>query len=291
MIKIVISSYKLFKILINIKFVKKFIVFNIKSLDSLSSIYDFALAVSTFSTESKHGKTTSVNRFLDLDSVVIKFLSQQSKIEIHDVAVSSGVTSCELLHKVKALNVPYNFSISDKYANYFISGNKIIRIYSADKKLLYGYVFGVLADGHLSRYFLLSKLLYFLFKYIPHENKFDRIQLFDFETKRILKSNIINYIEYDLFGVNSTPVYNFVRCMNALNANSWFSEEQIILGVSNLKSSLIDGGVLLIGRTDDFSNQNNASFFKKINDKLVHLEDFNLGSDIKNIIINNFQSD
>ena len=288
MIKIVISSFKLFKILNNFKFVKKFIVFNIRSMDSLSSIYDFAFVVSTFSTESKHGKTTFANRFLDLDSVVLKFLSQQSMIEIHDVAVSSGVTSCELLNRVKELDKVFKFTISDKFANYLISGNKIARIYSEDKRLLYGYVFGILADKDLSRYFILSRFLYFLLKSIPCENKFNKIQLFDFDTKKLIKTNELNYIEYDLFGINCAPRYSFVRCMNALNANSWFSEEQNKIGISKLKSSLIDGGILLIGRTDDFSNQNNASFFKKINDKFVHLEDFNHGSDIKNIIINNF---
>jgi len=94
----------------------------------------------------------------------------------------------------------------------------------------------------------------------------------------MLKASELNYVEYDLFGQNFLKNISFVRCMNVLNANSWFSDQQIIIGVSNLKSSLIEGGILLIGRTDDVSSQNNASFFKKINGKLIHLEDFNLGS-------------
>ena len=288
MIKIVIRSFNVFKILQNIPFVRKFIVFDIRSFDSINSVYDFAFAVSTFSTESKHGKTTNANRFLDLDSVVIKFLSLQGAIKIHDVAVSSGVTSCELLNRVKGLNKRYQFIISDKYVNYFVSGNAIVRIYNADKKLLYGYIFRVLADENVSKYFPLSKILYFLLKAIPYPNKFNRVQLFDVETKKMLKTNELNYVEYDLFSTNLLDNNSFVRCMNVLNGNSWFSEKQIIMGVSNLKSSLIEGGILLIGRTDDVLNQNNASFFKKTNDKLVHLEDFNFGSDIKTIIKNNF---
>lgn len=284
MLKIVTRSLEFYKKIKAISFFKKFIVLDIRTLNSITSNKDYAFAVSEFSTESKHGKYTATNRFLDLDAHAIKFLSLQSKIKIHDVGVSSGVTSCELLNKVKELNMPYQFIISDKYVNYFISGSNVLRVFNADQKFLYGYLFGILADKHVSNYYFLSKCLYFLLKVIPRPNVPSEIMLIDFETKRLIREGEINFIEYDLFAPSFIDDISFVRCMNVLNANSWFSEEQILIALSNLNAQLIDGGILLIGRTDDLTNQNNASFYKKINDKFVYLEDFNLGTDLKNMI-------
>ena len=284
MLKIVISSFEVFYKLYGMSFIRKFVVFDIRSLNSINSPENYAFAVSTFTTESKHGKTTNANRFLDLDVQVMKYLSLQSEIKIHDVGVSSGVTSCELLDRVKELNKPFQFVISDKYANFFTSGSNVLKVYSADKYFIYGYFFGILADKNVSNYFFLSKCLYFLLKLIPRPNVLGKIQLFDFETKRLVKASEINLIEYDLFGKNFIDGISFLRCMNVLNANSWFSLEQIIIGLQDLNAQLIDGGIFLVGRTDESTNKNNASFYKKINGKLVHLEDFNLGSDIKNII-------
>jgi|GEM_PF-1182314 len=286
MLKIVVKNFKLFRTLLKYNFIRKFLIFDIRSLESLNIVSDYAFAISVFSTESSHGKTTYKDRFLDMDSVTLKYLKQQDKIVIHDVGVSSGITSCDLLKKVKEIDKNFHFLISDKYLNFYFSGNNVVRIYNSEKKLLFGYIFGIFADKKVSKYFPLTKYLFYLLKAIPYPKIFSALQLFDYETKQFLNKCELNYVEYDLFGQNFLENISFVRCMNVLNANSWFSNQQIIDGVFNLKSSLIEGGILLIGRTDDCTGKNNASYFKKINGKLVHLEDFNLGSDVKNIIKN-----
>lgn len=266
------------------KFLNKFVAFNIMSLDSLSDYDDYSLAVSSFSTESGHGKATKSNRFQDLDDFVMNYLVSMENLFIHDVGVSTGVTSLDLYGKLCAIGKPFDLILSDKHSIFYSSGKNIVRVYNHSHKLIYGYAFSLLADPGASHWFFLGKLLYFVLALLPPPVNFREIILLDSRVKQLVDAANLSFVLYDLFGQNFITGMTFVRCMNVLNNNSWFSKEQIKIGLSNLISQLAEGGLLLIGRTDENTNQNNASLYRKLRGKLVLVANYNLGSDIIPII-------
>lgn len=98
----------------------------------------------------------------------------------------------------------------------------------------------------------------------------------------LLKQRILTNLNYDIFLAKENNTFNFVRCMNILNIE-YFPEDKIIIGLQNLKDSLVDKGILLIGRTLQ-NGVNQASFYKKENNNLILMEEINGGSEIKSII-------
>ena len=168
---------------------------------------------------------------------------------------------------------------------YYYSGKRIVRIYDNKKQLLYGYIFGILADKNLSNNFIFSRLLFhFLIRYVS-KKEYKKILMLDIDTTELIKKGELKVINYDAFETEIINEFDFVRCMNLLNANSWFSDDQIIKAILNVKNSLKEGGIFLIGRTNQESNINNAAFFIKDNNKFLHIEDLNCGCEFKRIIL------
>jgi hypothetical protein len=285
MFKFSIKSPKLLKSLKNTPFINWFIVFDISSLNSIKSNHDFAFAISQFVTQSNHGKTTAPNRFIDLDPLIVKYLSAFNFPKIHDVAVSSGITSYELKLLLNETGIVSEYFISDRYMTYYYSGKRIVRIYDDKKNLLYGHIFGLLADGNLSNYFILSRLLFSLLKRFESKKDYKKILMLDTYSTQLINKGELKVINYDAFETEIISEFDFVRCMNLLNANSWFSDDQILKALLNIKNSLKDGGIFLIGRTNQESNINNAAFFIKENNKFLHMEDLNDGCEFKRIIL------
>jgi SAM-dependent methyltransferase len=238
-----------------------------------------------FVTESNHGKTTDPNRFNDLDLMIVKNLKAFNLPKIHDIAVSSGITSCELKILLNETGIGSEFFISDRFMLYYYRGKRIVRIYDNKKKLLYGHIFGVLADKKLSNYFIFSKLLFHFLKRFASKKQFKKILMLDTDTTELINKGELKVIYYDAFETEIINDFDFVRCMNLLNVNSWFSEDQIIKALLNIKNSLKEGGIFLIGRTNQESNINNAAFFIKENNKFLHVEDLNCGCELKRIIL------
>ena len=59
----------------------------------------------------------------------------------------------------------------------------------------------------------------------------------------------------------------------------YFSEEKIIKAINNLNESLLEGGILQIGRTTS-EGINNVSFYKKQNGRFILVKRLNSGSEI-----------
>jgi hypothetical protein len=144
----------------------------------------------------------------------------------------------------------------------------------------------IYADNKISNYFFLSKILFYILKFFSPakslpEKQMLEISLYDKEVIAALRDGKLYELNYDILASKVFQKFTFVRAMNILNS-VYFSENEIILGLKNIMYSLKEKGILLTGRTS--KGINHATFYQKINSRLVILENVNQGSDINDFV-------
>lgn len=283
MVKIGIRNIRLLKFLSKIPVLHHFFI--LKPNENFASVNDETILSKFYKdiyVSSKTSKQTAKGRFKDLEPYLLKYLKKDANI-IHDLAVSSGISSVDMLNYLKNNNISFTLNISDKYGKAYAKKGFTNCFFDSDGKLMFAYISCFFAADK-NRFFPLTTLLFKLLKNTKAPQKPDyTIQLFDPKVIKLQSQNKLNIIDYDIFTTEILDKYSFVRCMNILN-KVYFSEEQITVALANISKSIKNEGVLLVGRTRE-GNVNRASFFKKSADKFVWLEDVNDGSEIKELVL------
>ena len=229
-------------------------------------------------------KRTVKNRFPDLNEISFEYIKKQKNPVIHDVAVSSGISSSEFFDFLKSKNINSNFYASDKYAEIRVKKGFITKAYSSENKLIFAY-FACFFAVDKNIFFPLTVLLHKILKKIKVPEKFDyKLLLLHPELSQKINKNEIEFINYDIFNTEVKDKFSFVRVMNILNLG-YFDEQKIKTALKNIKKSMKENAVLLVGRTNS-DGINNAGFYKKENGQFVLLKDVNKGSEINQIIKN-----
>jgi len=284
MIKLAFKNKKFLKFISKIPGIQHFFILKIS--ESFTNIEDDALLNKFYSdiyVASKTSKQTASKRFEDLDIVALKYMQKQQNV-IHDIAVSNGITSNDWFDILVMQNVQFCMYISDKYARIFVKKGFAERAYDIDKNFIFGYFGSVLAvDKNI--FFPVSKIAYEFLKRMKNDCVYDySLLLFHPQVIKKITDKLITNIDYDIFHTKIATKFTFVRCMNILNKN-YFTENQIINAIINIYESLQVEGTLLVGRT--ISNKyNTATFFRKLNNRFIILEDINNGSEVKDLILN-----
>ena len=281
MIKFVIGSEQLYKRIQSIPVVKKFFVFDVSALDEIKDFKLFDNIYSSISNPNGTSKTTSGNRFDDLDKCLLEALPSK-KINAHDVAVSSGITSIALYDQLVKQDKVKSFHISDKYSELTYEGDGIKRFYDASGQCTFIHVFGLYAIKQTSWFFFLSKCFHAVFNKAQTTNSTKSIRLFHPLVKQKTNGEEWTVLDYDVFKRSHLATFDLVRCMNLLNTLQ-FSEEQITLAIENLKASLHEGGYLLLGRTT-MKGEHRASLLQKSNDNWISIKEINGGSELKHLL-------
>ncbi len=284
MIKLSFKNIKFLKFVNRIPIIKHFFILKISK--SFTEIKDNKVLEKFYKdiyVQSRTSKKTEDNRFKNLENLTLKYLKENKYNYIHDIAVSSGITSNNLYDFLEKKFVNFNMDISDKYSKVYVKQGITTKIFDEDKNLVFAY-FLCFFGGDKNIFFPFTVLLYKIINIFLSKFQYDYIQyLFHPEILKKVSRKEIKISEYDIFTTQISEKYTFVRAMNILNIG-YFPEEKLLLAVNNIKNSLQEGGVFLVGRTSA-DNENNVSFFKKINNKLIHLEGFNKGSEIKKLIL------
>jgi hypothetical protein len=261
MLKIVIKNLRLIRWLSKAHFLSKFITVDIRVLDKCSDgLSDFAY--SSLVMGNKTSKQTNESRFTDLD---VYLSSLNITGNVHDIGVSSGISSLKLLD-----NINIKLFISDKYMFAKCSEGFITRFYDVDNKFMFAYCCGIFISDLVSWSFFISKLLNKCI--IKNSNKI-RHSICLLHPK-VLKQKINIIKDYDVFTSETNLQFQLVRCMNLLNLN-YFDEQDIKTALNNIKTSLVEGGYLLVGRTENM--QNNATLYQKKNNTFEVAKEFNEG--------------
>lgn len=261
----------------------KFVVLRLPSVPGLSEPELSQHLTNILVTDSVY-KTTRAGRFSDLDEITVELLNRKQNHVIHDTAVSSGVTSIELYNCLSSAGLNFSFFVSDKYSEFTISGKSVCRVHDMDGKFVEGYVFSILANPQLSAKVFISKLLGIFLQKIPVSQDASTFYLYDAKLLDMIISGAVEHLRYDLLSGNTLSTqFTFVRCMNVLNRGN-FSDEEIRNALSHLVSSLDEGGILLVGRTELDTLQNRASFFVKEKGIMRVCRETGGGSEIKDLI-------
>ena len=282
MFKLALENEDLFNRLSKHPILGGFVVFRI---DCLPNLHDQELASRVYKgilTSDGTSKHTAPGRFRDLDVLVVNYLSHKSNL-IHDVAVSSGVTSVELYSVLRGRGVPFKLMVSDKFSHYLYSGNIVRKIYAVNKTLLFAYVGWILADRKCTWKFPISKFLFPLVRAFDKPSPpFGEIPLYDCQLLELLRQGHVEELSYDIFSTSLPDRFTFVRCMNVLNLG-YFKPGDISRALVLLKDSLKDQGVLLLGRTLR-DGVNAVSFYRKVFGHLELIQDLNGGSEIRHLV-------
>ena len=284
MLKIATKSPNLIRIVYSSKWLSKFFVFDISGIDAVNDSALRNAIISNMTTPERHGETTAPGRFKDLDRVASKYVRPEGPNVVHDIGVSTGVTACDFYDAVFAtLSVEY--FISDKYTQYYYTGRRVVRVFDAEQRLLYGYVFSLLADGTLRPHYSIARLLFGILGRIPPSDLEPKeICLFDQTTIAYLNAGKLRSIEYDVFQTKIVDRFTYVRCMNVLNMNSWFGDKEISAAIAAICGSLVEGGILQIGRSRD-DGTHDVGFFRKERGGMRLLESVNKGSELERAVM------
>jgi hypothetical protein len=235
-----------------------------------------------FFTANATSKQTSAGRFGDLDRLAGSIIRAHKLEVIHDVGVSSGVTSLDLYRTLATTGTALTFHISDKYAVYRCAGRCPARIIDAQGSVTELYVCGVLGKRDVSNKFPITRFLHWLLADRPIRGDVRTFVLFDHEVIEHLEKGLIRRIDYDVFTTRMPGAFFFVRCMNLLNL-SYFPAESIEIALRNLIESLQEGGVLQIGRTHP-DGTSHAAFYQKHGTRLEMLQQVGSGTEVRDLI-------
>jgi hypothetical protein len=281
-LKFVTRSEGLFGLVIRIPLLRKFFVYRADAMSELRSAIVRDYVYRAFLTSNATSKQTSAGRFEDLDRVACSIITDHKLGDIHDIGVSSGVTSLELYRALAATGIPLNFHISDKYAVYGSTGRHLVRIVDTDGSVTELYLCGVLGKHDVTNKFPVTRFLYWLLADRPVGDSVRWFVLFDREVQEHLQRGLIHRIDYDVFTTRMPSAFSFVRCMNLLNLG-YFPHASIETALRNVIESLKEGGVLQIGRTHP-NGISHAAFYNKRGTRLELRQEIGKGTELRELI-------
>jgi chemotaxis methyl-accepting protein methylase len=263
MYKLVTKNIKLLTLFNKYKIFRSIFVFDITFLSMVDDTELYNSVISSYSNNNNTSKFTYPGRFNDINKIIISILSNsKKKYLLHDVAISTGITTYELYNCLKKNNNDFHITGSDLYAEIYYQGNNIKYFYDKDGSLIQIYFFNIFCSLKITNIFFLSKMLFIILKRNSNTAINKIIYLFDKNFKDLITNNEIKFISYDLFTNNEKEKtkYDLIRAMNILNL-VYFNENEIRFALKKLKNSLNINGILLIGRTNS-NGINNATFYK-----------------------------
>ena len=235
-----------------------------------------------FFTGNTTSKQTSQGRFWDLDQIARSIITEYQLDAIHDIGVSTAITSLDLYRTLTTAGIPCNFHISDKYAVYGSTGRCPTRILDADGSVTELYLCGVLGKRAVSNMFPVTRFLHWLLADRPFDGPIRWFALFDQEVLTHIEKGLMHKIDYDVFTTRMPGAFSFVRCMNLLNL-CYFRREQIETALRNIIESVKEGGVLQIGRTLP-DRTSHATFYVKSGARLEVLQQVGNGTELHEVI-------
>jgi hypothetical protein len=265
-----------------IPLLRKFLVYRTDAMPNLRDAAVSDYVYKAFFTLNATSKETSAGRFGDVGEIARAIITEHRLDSIHDIGVSSGVTSLDLYRTLAAAGIPFRLHISDKFAVYGSSGRFPTRIIDAQGSVTELYLCGILGKRDVSNKFPLTRFLHWLLADRPNHSPIRQFVLFDHEVLAHIEKGLIDCIDYDVFLTRMPCAFSFVRCMNLLNLG-YFPRERIQTAVRNIIDSLKEGGVLQIGRTHP-DGTSHATFYAKRGARLEVLQQVGRGTELREVI-------
>ena len=222
------------------------------------------------------------NFYTDIYSFfILKKKTNKNRIEKIFTLLRVGQSTFELstdLSKIKIKKI-YGFDKQIYLKVYKI--NKLVFLFSLKNDLLM-----VEYDKYCLRYryFVIFKLFEKFLSYLLD------LMSIKYKKSKALMPNLDNtdkiiFLEQDIFNIEKkyNNFFDIVRVSNLLNY-SYFSKAKLKLAISNINKISKENCIILISKTTN-KKKNVGSFFRKNNGKFEFIEDFNGGSEIKELML------
>lgn len=254
-------------------------------LRSLGRVRDEALLGHLYRRVGLHSgisKQTSANRFAALEDTTLELLAGFDCPHIHDVGVSSGITSVELYEAASRRQLNFKLTVSDRYAQFYAEQRGLAtHIFDADARLQCSYLAMLYGDHHTGWKYPLSVLLHRSAPDKPGTNA-QGFLLYHPKLLTLIDAGKAANIAFDVLEPSQLAQFDYVRCMNLLNAG-YFSSADLAQGLKVLAASLRPEGILQIGRTDQ-QGVNNVGFYRLTGSQFSLVKNIGAGSEIASLI-------
>jgi len=263
-----------------IPILRKLVRADMQSISRMKNPETIDLAFSEIDLLSGVSKQTNKSRFSDVDPTSLRIIASRSLSRIHDVGVSSGITSLELRRQLQAAGFEGEMFISDKFARFRINRRGLSTdVFDSDHNLVCTYLGPIVGDSEDTWKLPISRLLYLR----ARKRKFDDTDEQGFlllhpDVLESVNKGDLRFIDFDVFDNSDDSAFDFVRCMNLLNLG-YFSTGKILEGLRTLYSSLAPGGVLQVGRTH-LEGGNHVTFYARTTDGFERMDVIGDGSEI-----------
>ena len=231
-------------------------------------------------------KYTYSNRLDDLNDIVERLLPPARPLRIMDVAVSSGITTLEWMEKLKRAGIEHHMTAGDLTINaYLVSIGE--RLHALVDKTGYPLQFDIWGrpapnppgKRNLAMYFLPL----FVIKTVL-QRQFARMRMVADEgelfrrrgvscrriklvSPRLKRPENLTLIEDDIArNAGLRRSFHVMRAANILH-REYFDDPALTAIVNNLRSRLLDNGLLIICKTEDPPLGNMASVYRLNNDR------------------------
>ncbi len=285
MFRVRVRSEGLWRNTRNIPVLKKLVKADLQSITTMKRPENIDLAFSRIDLLSGVSKQTNKDRFSVIDELSVEIIINQSLSRILDVGVSSGITSLELMRQLRASSFAGEMFVSDKFARYWVSPHRFSTdIFDADHNLVCTYLGPITGDSEDTWKLPLSKYIF----QRAQKRGFDEtigesFLLLHPEVLETIRRGELIFIDFDIFENDQEGAFDFVRCINLLNLG-YFSTEQIVSGLNTLHFSLVNGGILQLGRTH-LEGSNHVGFYEKTDTGFERIESIGDGPEIDQLIV------
>jgi len=216
-------------------------------------------------------KTTHGRRLDDLNDLVNRYLPRGRRLDLMDVGVSSGITTMEWMNSLDRLGIQHHMTGGDLTLRAWLVslGRHLHVLVDADQYPLQYDVFGRAVPSppwgrQRAMYALPVTLLNFVIatRYAVHEPGMGALtrRPLTLVSPRLIERKNVEFVEDDITKSTGWPRrFAAVRAANILN-RGYFDETTLAGIVRRLRSRLVDGGLLIVCRTDEAS-RNRATVF------------------------------
>ncbi len=258
-------------------------------------------------------RRTYTYRFENFDKEIIdicqNYLPFQKNYKIHDAAISDGKIACEFFDRLQdSLNSNITFLGSDNDLNVLIYSsikNKHHKIITDERGnilqfVLPPFVLNASSPKKTKWYKLKHTILYFINYLLLKLLKNKKVKQFllpvtknDYKTLKLLANKTLKYEKgYDNFSLmcyNLLKVapekFDLVRAMNVINP-SYFNRTDVTKIAKNLKDSLKENGLLVIGSNKEANSPVNGNILQKRQGNLYSIKQFNQGAPFIDLFVN-----
>jgi hypothetical protein len=217
-------------------------------------------------------KTTSPGRLAPADEVTCELLDGRRGVRVLDVAISSGVTTAELLTRLESRGIEVTgVGVDMCIRSWLFRRLGVDILLDADGNVLQvATPFFARGRPDPVQTSFSSKVLGLVMDMIETSRLRDWVRgarsarAVNLVSRALLERDGFQLVEHDISCSNEAWVgaFDLVRAANILNRD-YFAPPQITTMVRNLTAWLGNGGILVLCRTDDELGANHASFFRK----------------------------